>query len=110
MAAVIKAEVSEAVSGDRSEQFAIYSALLGSPHTDQPYYVGYNIDGFEVALNPGDTSDGPVALADVEVSTRAAKPWMTAARRSWARRARSLPRRRLSSPTLVGARSALRGL
>jgi predicted enzyme related to lactoylglutathione lyase len=45
---------------------AIYSALLGSPHTDQPYYVGYNVDGFEVALNPGDTSDGPVAFADVE--------------------------------------------
>jgi predicted enzyme related to lactoylglutathione lyase len=45
---------------------AIYSALLGSPHTDQPYYVGYNIGGFEVALNPGDPSGGPVAFADVE--------------------------------------------
>ncbi len=45
---------------------AVYSALLGTPHTDQPYYVGYNVDGFEVALNPGDTSDGPVSFADVE--------------------------------------------
>src|ERR1700761_5791720 len=45
---------------------AIYTALLGNPHTDQPYYVGYNVDGFEVALNPGDASAGPVAFADVE--------------------------------------------
>lgn len=45
---------------------AIYSALLGDPHTDQPYYVGFNVDGFEVALNPGHISSGPVAFADVE--------------------------------------------
>ena len=32
---------------------AVYTALLGAPHTDQPYYVGYNVDGFEVALAPG---------------------------------------------------------
>jgi predicted enzyme related to lactoylglutathione lyase len=45
---------------------AVYSALLGSPHTDEPYYVGYNINGFEVALNPGGGGGGPVAFADVE--------------------------------------------
>jgi predicted enzyme related to lactoylglutathione lyase len=45
---------------------AVYTALLGAPHTDQPYYVGYNVEGFEVALNPGDTGGGPVAFADVE--------------------------------------------
>ena len=45
---------------------AIYTALLGAPHTDQPYYVGYNVNGFEVALAPGDVSGGPVAYADVE--------------------------------------------
>src|ERR1700684_3550097 len=45
---------------------AIYTALLGAPHTDQPYYVGFNVDGFEVALAPGDTTGGPVAFADVE--------------------------------------------
>ncbi|MFZ0214491.1 MAG: VOC family protein [Candidatus Dormiibacterota bacterium] len=45
---------------------AVYTALLGAPHTDQPYYVGYNVDGFEVALAPGDGSGGPVAYADVE--------------------------------------------
>src|SRR3954454_19732893 len=45
---------------------AIYTALLGEPHTDQPYYVGYNVDGFEVALAPGDPAGGPVAYADVD--------------------------------------------
>ena len=43
----------------------IYTALLGEPHTDQPYYVGYNVDGFEVALAPGG-SGGPVAYVDVD--------------------------------------------
>ena len=45
---------------------AVYTTLLGTPHTDESYYVGYNIDGFEVALAPGDVSGGPVAFADVE--------------------------------------------
>src|SRR4051812_35604789 len=45
---------------------AVYTALLGTPHTDQPYYVGYNAGGFEVALTPGDVAGGPVAYADVE--------------------------------------------
>jgi catechol 2,3-dioxygenase-like lactoylglutathione lyase family enzyme len=46
---------------------AIYTALLGEPHTDQPFYVGFNVEGFEVGLNPhGDTSAGPVAFADVD--------------------------------------------
>ncbi len=46
---------------------AVYTALLGEPHTDQPYYVGYNAQGFEVAVVPrGDDGAGPVAFADVE--------------------------------------------
>ena len=45
---------------------AVYTALFGAPHTDQPYYVGYNVDGFEVSLAPGDVAIGPVAYADVE--------------------------------------------
>jgi len=44
---------------------AVYGALLGDPHTDQPYYVGYSVDGFEVSLNPAG-SGGPVAYADVD--------------------------------------------
>ena len=44
----------------------VYTALLGAPHTDQAYYVGYNVEGFEVALAPGEGDGGPVAYADVE--------------------------------------------
>lgn len=53
---------------------AVYTALLGAPHTDQPYCVGYEVHGFEVALAPGDVAGGPVAYADVEDldATRAA--------------------------------------
>ena len=43
----------------------VYTALFGDPHTDQPYYVGYNVDGFEVALAPGG-SGGPVTYVDVD--------------------------------------------
>ncbi|MFI5719156.1 VOC family protein [Nocardia sp. NPDC051750] len=46
---------------------SIYSALFGAPHTDQPYYVGYSADGFEIGLNPnGDVAEGPVAYTDVD--------------------------------------------
>jgi hypothetical protein len=45
---------------------AVYTAVQGAPHTDQPYYLGYNVEGFEVALAPGDAADGAVAYADVE--------------------------------------------
>ncbi len=46
---------------------SIYTALFGAPHTDQPYYVGYSVDGFEVSLAPqGDVAGGPVVYADVE--------------------------------------------
>ncbi len=45
---------------------AVYTALLGSPHTDEAYYVGYDVNGFEVALNPAGAGGGPVAYADVE--------------------------------------------
>jgi predicted enzyme related to lactoylglutathione lyase len=44
---------------------AVYTALLGTPHADESYYVGYNINGFEVALNPSGDG-GPVAYADVD--------------------------------------------
>lgn len=32
---------------------AIHTALLGvEPHTDQPYYVGFNVGGVEIGLTP----------------------------------------------------------
>ncbi len=55
---------------------AIYTALLGEPHTDQPYYVGYHIDGQEVGLNPRGHAQGLTGatgywhVADVEAAVR----------------------------------------
>lgn len=48
---------------------AVYSALLGDPHTDQPYYVGFDVGGFEVSLAPSGGEGepvGPVAYVDVD--------------------------------------------
>lgn len=43
---------------------AFYRTAWGvEPHTDSPYYVGFNIDGQEVGLNPNGEADkmtGPV--------------------------------------------------
>jgi predicted enzyme related to lactoylglutathione lyase len=64
MSAVIRSLVIPVSDLDAAK--GVYTALLGAPHTDQPYYVGYNVDGFEVGLAPGDVSGGPVAYADVE--------------------------------------------
>jgi predicted enzyme related to lactoylglutathione lyase len=54
---------------------ATYAALLGvAPHTDSPYYVGFNVDGHEIGLapqgqgGPGEWTKavhGPVLFADV---------------------------------------------
>src|SRR4051812_40812214 len=44
----------------------IYTALFGEPHTDQPYYVGFNVDGFEISLNPQGDGGGAVAYVDVD--------------------------------------------
>jgi predicted enzyme related to lactoylglutathione lyase len=45
---------------------AVYAALYGAPHTDTPYYVGFNADGFEVSLTPNEDTGGPVAYTDVD--------------------------------------------
>ena len=45
---------------------AVYGRLYGPPHTDTPYYVGYDVGGFEVSLAPNETIGGPVAYSDVE--------------------------------------------
>jgi predicted enzyme related to lactoylglutathione lyase len=54
---------------------AIHTALLGTgPHTDQPYYVGFNVGGVEIGLNPrghqhGQTAPVPyVLVADLEAA------------------------------------------
>ncbi len=45
---------------------ALYSSVLGEPHTDTAYYVGFDAGGFEVALAPGDLELGTVAYVDVD--------------------------------------------
>ena len=52
---------------------AMYGALLGSPHTDESYYVGYNINGFEVALNPSGEAGGRWPSPTLRISTRPAR-------------------------------------
>jgi predicted enzyme related to lactoylglutathione lyase len=53
---------------------AVHTALLGvEPHTDKPYYVGFTVDGFEIALAPqrSDEPVGPVAhirVADLDAA------------------------------------------
>ena len=37
---------------------AVYAALLGQPHTDMPYYVGFSVDGQEIGLNPNGHQQG----------------------------------------------------
>ena len=50
-----------------------FTEVLGSePYFDEPFYVGYNVAGYELALDPnGDTARGPVTywgVPDVAVA------------------------------------------
>jgi predicted enzyme related to lactoylglutathione lyase len=56
-----------------------YSEVLGvQPYFDQPFYVGFNISGYELGLQPGaitsaDKADGAVAYWGVENAAAAFK-------------------------------------
>ncbi len=40
-------------TNDLEKSKVLFTALFGQdPHTDTPYYVGYNVNGLEIALNP----------------------------------------------------------
>lgn len=44
---------------DLAASRAVLTSLLGAqPHTDQPYYVGWNVAGQEVALDPHGAAKG----------------------------------------------------
>lgn len=44
---------------DLAASTAVFTSLLGAPpHTDQPYYVGWNVAGQEVALDPHGAAKG----------------------------------------------------
>lgn len=54
---------------------AIHTALLGTePHTDQPFYVGFNVGGVEIGLDPHGHQNGMTApvpyvhVADLEAA------------------------------------------
>ena len=58
----------------------IHTALLGTqPHTDTPYYVGFNVGGLEIGLAPAHDqagSTGPIAyvgVADLEAAVASAQ-------------------------------------
>ena len=86
---------------------AVYTSLLGTPHTDQPYYVGYNVDGFEVSLAPGEPAGGPVAYADVEDLDATRATLLAAGATERSAREKSHPRRGCAcSPTPTATRSA----
>lgn len=51
-------------SADLAADKAFWRNALGiEPYFDQPFYVGFNVGGYELGLDPdtGDTSFGPVA-------------------------------------------------
>jgi catechol 2,3-dioxygenase-like lactoylglutathione lyase family enzyme len=50
-------------SPDLAAVKAWYTALLGQePYFDQPFYVGFNVGGYELGLDPdGDVALGPIA-------------------------------------------------
>ena len=37
---------------------AVFTALLGAPHTDSPYYIGFNHEGQEIGLDPNGHKKG----------------------------------------------------
>ena len=85
---------------------AVYTALLGAPHTDQPYYVGYNVDGFEVSLAPGRRGRWTGGLRRRRGSRRDPAPCSRLVRPSAAPRVKSHPRRGCAcSPTPTATRS-----
>ena len=55
---------------DAESAKAVYTELLGTPpHTDQPFYIGFNVEGCELGLNPAGFDQGmtgPVAYVDVD--------------------------------------------
>jgi predicted enzyme related to lactoylglutathione lyase len=46
----------------------IHKALLGTePHTDQPYYVGFNVGGVEIGLTPVQRDGSESTVAHIRV-------------------------------------------
>ena len=63
-------------AADLETATAFYRTAWGAePHTETPYYVGFNLDGQEIGLNPngeGDRMTGPVRSSTA--SARGCRP------------------------------------
>lgn len=47
-------------ASDLDQAKAWYSSVLGiAPYFDEPFYVGFNVGGFELGLDPNATATGP---------------------------------------------------
>jgi catechol 2,3-dioxygenase-like lactoylglutathione lyase family enzyme len=60
-------------SPDLAAAKAWWTELLGfEPYFDEPFFVGFNVEGYELALDPnGDPADGPTTLwgvADIDAA------------------------------------------
>lgn len=55
-------------TNDLATSKAIWSELLGfAPYFDQPFYVGFEVGGYELALDPdGNVDDGPLVYWGVD--------------------------------------------
>jgi lactoylglutathione lyase len=55
---------------DLASATAFYTTAFGvEPHTDTPYYVGFNLDGQEIGINPNGDKDrmtGPVVYWSID--------------------------------------------
>ena len=61
---------------DLEKAKAWYSTVLGiQPYFDQPFYVGFNVSGFELGLDPDQSPgrSGPVAYWGVDDADKALK-------------------------------------
>lgn len=55
--------------GDLTVAKTIHTALLGTePHTDSPYYVGFNVNGVEIGLAPASPGARTQPVAHVRVT------------------------------------------
>jgi len=52
---------------------SVYTPLFGQPHTDTPYYVGYNLGGQEIGVSPNGNQDVAGVVVYWPVSDVAAK-------------------------------------
>jgi predicted enzyme related to lactoylglutathione lyase len=64
---------------DLAKTKALFSALLGvKPTVDEAWYVGFDVDGQHVGLDPRGHADGPVAYCHVDDIRKSLKALLAA--------------------------------